>query len=271
MKEFEGNKTSIDAISYDSLPYSYISTLHHRFGEKVFNPNLQDDATEKLLKLREKWHKQGSIAVFSSGVFDMLHMDHMAYLLHVKATGAALHYEQQEYQKPWNELTTEKQQEYTNRALGARAIKLIISVDGDKSVTARKGNDPKKNGAPAPIYGWETRAMMVASQSFISPDDDSGDILIPTVDAITIHGPQDFSDDNVHSSHFNLVSQLQPDIWTVFGESKDILEGVPLRPELDAVAIRCIQDGVGIHYFEDAFIGKMSTTSISNRIKGIQK
>jgi len=265
----ELREVRLSNISNDELPYSYISSLHHRFSDKVFNPNQDKLATDKLLNLRQKWRGQGLLTVFSSGVFDLLHMDHMAYLLHVKATGAAALYERS-HRKLWNELETRQQQDYTTKALGERAIKLVISIDGDESVKTRKGNNPEKHGVPTPIYGWETRAMMVAGLSFINPNDDSSDILFPIVDAITIHGPQDFPNNSPHSSHFDLVGKLQPDIWTVFGESKDILEGAPSRPNLASVALRCIQDSEGTHYFEDSNIGKMSTTRITNRIMGIR-
>lgn len=255
-------------VSNDSLPYSYISELHHSFGKKIFNPNQDKDATDKLSALRQKWQDEGAITGFSSGVFDLLHMDHMGYLLHVKASAAAVLYEKQNHRKPWNELKLEQQKDYTSKVLGQRAIRLIISVDGDKSVQDRKGNNPEKRGIPTPIYGWETRAMMIAGLSFKDPSDNSSDLLIPTVDAITIHGPQDFNAHSPHYSHFNLVSRLQPDAWTVFGESKDILDEVPFRPNLASIAFRCIQDGTGTHYFEDSNIGKMSTTKIAKRIIG---
>lgn len=260
--------TKSNTISYDDLSYSYISGIHHRTSEKIFNPNYDPEATDKLLALRNKWLGQNVLTVFSSGVFDLMHMDHMAYLLHVKATGAALHYERQNYNQCWDELTTPQQKEYTNKALGDKAIRLIISIDGDKSVALRKGNNPEKQGVPTPIYSWRTRAMMTAGLSFVDPLDNSGETLIPTVDAITIHGPQDFPEDHLHASEFDLVSKINPDVWTVFGESTDILDVVPYRKDLASIALRCIRDGKGTHYFEDENIGKMSTTKIARRIAG---
>lgn len=254
-------------VENDTLPYPYISQIHHRFNHKIFNPSVDETATDRLLALRQKWQQEGAITVFTSGVYDLFHMDHAGYLLHTKATGAAIHFERTLQEKSWSELSIDEQTTYTSQALGNRAVRLIVSVDGDKSVAARKGNNPEKGGGTRPIYGWDTRAMMVANQTFIDPLDASHERLLPTADAVTIHGPDDFSIDDAHAVHFDLVERLQPDVWAIFGESHDLLDEAPTRPGLASVALRCIQDGKGTQYWEDSFIGKMSTTSIINRAK----
>lgn len=253
------------AITYDSLPYDYISDLHHRHGEKIFNPIVNEDATEELFNLRESWRNDQVITVFTSGVFDLLHMDHAGYLLHTKAAGAALHYEEFNLE-PWEELSPEEQREYTSDILSQEMIKLVVSVDGDKSVSNRKA---AKGGFQRPVYSWQTRAMMVASQSFVDPRSNESRLL-PTVDAVTAHGPDDFPENSIHSSHFRLVEKLQPDMWAIFGESIDILEGAPNIVSLGNVALRCILDREGTHYFKDGFLSKITTTKIVERILGTE-
>lgn len=255
-------------LANDSLSNAYIASLYHRFANKIFDPTQDETATANLLALREKWREQERLTVFSSGVFDLMHPDHMGYLLHVRAAGAAEHYNRQGFEKDWDALDPTQQQEYTTRQLGENAFRLIVSVDGDNSVARRKGSDPEKNSTPRPIYSWLTRAMMVASLSFIDPTDEKAETLLPTVDAVTMHGPMDFPPDSPHSSHFNLVELLQPDVWTVFGESTDIIEGAPNRPNLATVSFRCIRNLEGIHYFEDPIMGRISTTKTVRRIKG---
>ena len=255
-------------ITVDSLPYGYISGLWQAFDSKVFHPDRGEADTARLIEARQQWREEGAVVVFTSGVFDLLHLDHAAYLLHVKATGASEHYARHGYAIQWDELDEDQQQSYTNWALSSGQVKLVVSVDGDKSVAARKGFDPQKGGQQRPIYGWQTRALMVASQSFIDPDPDGRGRLLPIADAVTIHGPDDFSDDNPHAIHFQLVEKLQPDVWTFFGESADIAEGAPRYAGIGNVALRMIRDGSGTHYYEDPFIGKMSTTKIGNRITG---
>lgn len=268
MSSIETQPVEASAVTVDSLPYEYIAGLWQGFGSKVFHPEQHDSDTARLLEAREQWREQQDIVVFTSGVFDLLHLDHAAYLLHVKASGASKHFDRRGYAVQWDDLTTAQQQSYTNWALSDGHIKLVVSVDGDKSVAARKGYDPSKGGQQRPIYGWNTRALMVASQSFIDPYPEGKGRLLPIADAVTIHGPDDFSEDNPHATHFQLVKELQPDVWTFFGESADIAEGAPQYAGIGNVALHMIRDGSGTHYYEDPFIGKMSTTKIANRITG---
>lgn len=187
-------------------------------------------------------------------------------MLHTKATGAATLYDRLKEKQPWDTISTEEQQAFTSWALSSKLLRLIVSVDGDQSVAERKGNKLENGNTTRPVYSWKTRALMVASQVFISPLDK--DAYLPTVDAVTIHGPQDFPPENDNATHFQLVEKLQPDVWAIFGESQNILREAPNKPNLGSVALRCIMNGEGTHYFEDDFIGKISTTKIANRIIG---
>lgn len=253
------------AIGVDALPYGFIGAMQQRFEENIYNPLVQPGVTDVLLAERDRWAVQGKTTVFTSGVYDLLHLDHAGYLLHTKATGAAVHYTKEGHIKPWEALSSEDQQRYTAQALGNGALRLIVSVDGDKSVAVRKSG---KAGGPRPIYAWHTRALMVASQTFINPVGNPQQRILPIADAVTIHGPEDFPAGDTHASHLDLVARLQPDAWAIFGESTDILEAAPHHPSLGAVALRCINDGADTHYFEDANMGKMSTTKIVERIVG---
>jgi len=255
------------AMEADELPYAYIAGLHQRFDVKLFNPALDETATSRLSEQREIWNDTEAVTVFTSGAFDMLHMDHAAYLLHTKATGAPALFKRM-YGKAWGDLPAEWQVRFTTCALSSHRLRLIVSVDGDKSVATKKGNKPEYGNTTRPIYSWRTRALMVASQAYMDPSDKDGVKLLPTADAVTIHGPQDFPTDSPHASHFALVEYLQPNVWAFFGQSREIPEEAPRRPALGRVALRCIADGPGTHYFEDGFLGKISTTKIIERALG---
>lgn len=266
----EQEKTPSREIQIDTLPYAFISGLHHRFEHKIFNPQRDSTATARLVAKRKEWADRGEVTIFTSGVFDLLHLDHAGYLLHTKAAGASIHFTRsnQDSGTQWEHLAPEEQQAYISWALGNQLLRLVVSVDGDKSVAERKSGKPQKGGYVRPVYSWQTRALMVASQAFVDPLDESGELLLPTVDAVTIHGSQDFNSGHVHASHFQVVDILRPDAWVYFGESVDIPAGVPLWPGLGSVALCCIEDNAGPHYFEDDFIGKLSTTTITKRILG---
>jgi hypothetical protein len=255
-----------DRIRVDTLPYTFIADIQQKFRENLYNPNQNPDATTALIALRNSWADLGVTTVYTTGVFDMLHMDHSGYLLHTKAVGAATHYDKNVERGGWEHLTPDEQQCYTVWALGNGVLKLIVSVDGDISVDARKGDKVDKGGVPRPVYSWQTRALSVASQSYVNPT--RSNTLLPTVDAVTVHGPLDFAVESRHHTTFTVAEALQPDTWAIFGESLDILETAPQIPGLGTVALHCIQDGEGIHYHEDDFVGKMSTTNIIRRLTG---
>jgi hypothetical protein len=266
--ESEGLPTGESTIVYDTLPYDFITAIQRQFQQKIYNPQTDPDATDKLTATHRAWQSSGAITVFTTGVYDMLHPDHTGYLLHTKAAGAAVHYAIRRYRRSWEELNTLEQQIYTRRILGEQQLRLVVSVDGNRSVSERKGGKAEKGGGVRPIYDWQTRALMVASQTFIDPDDMSSERLLPTVDAVTIHGPHDLEATSPHADMFQLAAVLRPNVWTIFGESTDILEEVHLRPELGKIALRCIRSGEGTHYYEDPIMGKMSTTKIVQRITG---
>lgn len=266
-ENYNDDPISNPQLSMDTLSYRYISDLQQRFKNKLYNPESDETAYQRLLEQRQQWRDEGALTVFTSGVYDMLHLDHAGYLLHTKATGAAEYYKRQGFQPEWETVESQKQEAFTNRALSSGVLKLIVSVDGDQSVSTRKGFTAEKGGGPRPICSWETRALTVASQSFIDPIEDHR--LLPTVDAVTIHGPQDFETEHPHASLMSLVEQLQPDVWAIFGESQDILDEAPTHKSLGSIALRCIMDGQGTHYYEDRFMGKISTTKIIKRIMDI--
>lgn len=254
-------------IRTDTTRYEYIASIQQQ-PQKIFNPQQDEYATDRLLDLRNYWHKQGQTTIITTGVFDMLHPDHMGYLAHVKSCAAGVRYEQKNPNKYWSCLNQQRQEKYIRDALADRALRLIVSVDGDESVKARKGSNPEKGGAPTPVLAWHTRANMLAGQSILDPNDVNNETILPVVDAITIHGPNDFGPDSIHSSHFGLVSHLQPEAWGIYGESEDILNTAPHVRKLANIALVCVQNGPGKNYFSDQNIGKLSTTGIIQRIQG---
>ena len=44
----------VTSIGKDTLPYSFISALHHRFSDKIFDPSQDETVTDRLLSLRQK-------------------------------------------------------------------------------------------------------------------------------------------------------------------------------------------------------------------------
>lgn len=256
-----------ERIIFDDHSFTEVAD---RFGEQyadlLFNPDHDPDATQHLLSQITGWQKNGSTVVFASGVYDLLHHDHKGYLLHTKLAGAATHFNKTEAGKgrTWADLTIPEKRYISDGYLARGELRLVVSVDGDMSVANRKGN---KGGAARPITGWLTRARSVADVTHPLRTEQGWERRV-IADAVTVHGPEDFAGNSPHASVLCLAETLQPDVWTVFEESEDILETAPYVPALGSVALACITMGGDSRYFTDPIIGKFSTTALLTRAMG---
>lgn len=263
----EGGPSS--RITTDVLPRTFVAGIQQAFSTHLYNPEVDPTATDRLVAARQQWAQESELTtVFTTGVFDLHHLDHSGYILHTKLAGAAVHFATHQPSGTWEALSESSQFKYAKQVLSAGKLKLIVSVDGDRSVAVRKGNNPEKGGGTRPIFGWANRALTVAGLSVLDPLDPRQSRRLNVADAVTVHGPDDFDPDSPHHTTFDLAQVLQPDAWVIFGESMDIIAEAPERPELANIALRCIEDLPGAHYFEDPLVGRLSTTAIARRING---
>lgn len=232
---------------------------------KFFNPIDDPTATERLKQLRELWSQQAITTVFTSGVFDVFHLNHAAFLLQVKLEAVPFHFAKYHADVlgcTWESLSEEEQREYCHRVLSRGDIKLIVSVDGDAAVSVRKKN---KGGGDRPIYSWQTRATDVLNLTSQVEER----VFSPVVDAVTIHDDHVPSfQDTPHEHVMPIAAYLQPDVWPVYCESEDIFDS--LRTEY---AGQFPSTGVVVmsphEYYTDALLGgKFSTTKIATRLGG---
>lgn len=245
----------------NSINHEFIGNIQFDYSDAIFNPKTDSKATADLLRMRESYYEEGGVTALTSGVYDGLHPNHWAYLLHVKALGAADYYQKRE-SGDWRDLPKRQQEEYIRHALSkTAALHLILSVDGDKSVAIRKNG---KGGSKHPIYGWNTRALMAAQLTYRSPEDKN--VRLPVVDAVTIHGRDDFPADSPYHSIEQLAMNVQPDIWGVYDESTDILDARESDARLAEIPVDVIASS--IPYWWDDILGSISTTTVVERIIG---
>ncbi len=262
--------SAIRELVYDTHSFDEIAERYgNHYDSIIYDPLTDTEASERLLSNVKQWKEANATVVFTSGVYDLIHLDHKGYLLHAKLAGAQYHYEKyyQRHNEEWQKLSIADRRKLSDEFLFSNQLRLIVSVDGDNSVAKRKSNDIQKGKSSRPITGWLTRARSIADVTI--PISSRGDwIRMPVVDAITMHGPEDFPIESSHASLINLASELQPDVWTIFEESEDITSAAPYVASLGNVALRCIAMGDGSRYFTDPILGKFSTTAFVKRFKG---
>ena len=263
---------TFNAVVDNDHTAAFITEIHAaRYADVVFNPIDNPSATEQLLERRKQWAEDhSSTVIFTSGVYDLFHPNHMAYLLHTKAAGAPVHYEKSRVagDPSWEELSLERIGTLTKAYIQSGALKQIVGIRGDASVAATKGFRSDKGNSPRPIYDWDSRAVMMAHQTVPFQLSDGSWQFVPTVDAITSYGSEEFDANHPHHNLYSLTEAIQPDVWAIFGESADILEKAPLIPSLGGVALRrIIENGEDTAYYLDSYVGNFHTTAIIERIQ----
>lgn len=269
---FQPVPTEIEAdgsIPYDvTPPHEIRGTLESYYVERLYDPLQGPQSTERLAAQRTAWQEEGATVVFTSGVFDLLHQNHRAYLLHVKRAAMPLHYER--HLRPlvgyaWEDLSDSEQQEAFAATVLDNKLKLIVSVDGNESVARRKGFKPEKGGTARPIYHWNTRARDVLSATF-SPN---GTDLRATVDAVTMHDDADTRVNGTpHAGIMEIGSFVHPDVWGVFVESDDIMAAsrTTYREQLAHTSLVVLP---AHEFFGDELLGgSFKTTAVAQRIVG---
>lgn len=250
-------------------PETIMDFLERSTSPRIYNPITNPRATERLGLRREAWRRVGATVVFGSGVYDLLHQNHLASLVHAKYIGAAVHYSR--YEQPlrgesWNELSETDRNLFFIQTLSEEKVVLVESVDGTEAVQQRKAFRPEKGMTPRPVLDWNTRAADVLSTS-LRPDFKSPPTFL--VDAVTIHDNVDRRlKGTVHDDIMRIASYIQPDVWAIYCESEDIITSI--QGEYADSMRNTIPIVMPSHeFFEDPLVGgNIKTSAITKRIMG---
>ncbi len=256
-------------LQRDMTPRSEVlNHIESSTQKRLFNPLTDVSATDRLADLRISWGEQPVTVALTSGVFDLMHLNHRAYLLNTKLAAVPHHYNRyyaERSKQTWDSLRSDEKKEFSLYSLATQEVRLIVSVDGNAAVAARKGNKPEKGGVPRPVYDWETRARDVLSAS-IEVEDES---FVCIADVVTLH-------DNMeptllgspHAGILEIGNWLNPDVWSVYFESQDIIDAVEdTHAEMFAGVDVRVLDGHDF-YCDEQLGGPFSTTLITQRIGG---
>lgn len=135
------------------------STLHS--PERVMQAQLEPEEAAIWLANRVADFKlQGSDIALVAGGFDVPHDCHEWYLRHclMQATIKTL-------ESRGDTVDDEKIMD----AMASGKVRLIVSIDSDKALDARKGSQKNKGGIPRPVYPWASRAQRIAGYCYINP------------------------------------------------------------------------------------------------------
>lgn len=239
--------------------------MEQSYEGRIFDPLSDVAAAEKLKAQRDRWETEGRTIAFTSGVFDMLHLNHTVYMNSIRIAAVHQRYQRQEAERAgrsWEELSEAQQREYIGEMATSRLVKLIVSVDGDMAVAHRKGFQPTKGNVPRPFYGWDTRIREVLNLCTVVNGQPQ---LI--ADAVTMH-------DNQHprlvgtpnAGIMEIGAYVRPDVWGVFHESQDIIDALATDTAGrydDITPVILHHEGL---YTDRLLGGPPSTTAIVERI-----
>ncbi len=206
-----------------------------------------------LCNKRDKWANEGSVVVFTAGVFDILHTSHLLALTHYRLLGAHEYLKRQGILNPSAETLQE--------IAASDKVRFILSVDtdsrvaGDKAFVADKGNSPK------PLVSWENRVLLLARQS-ISGANNSHSLI----DFITSHGVDAcICNDCPHSDNAHIAAAIKPDIIVVSSGSQGTINKLREHDaELTNSKLVVIQED-SLSYYDKLLKGPIKSSSIIKR------
>ncbi len=150
--------------------------------------------------------------VLVDGAFDVPHENHDWYLRHVRALAAHLHIKRMGFPL---------ERDFVKDVVASDAARVLVTVDADAKVSAKKGSIPDKGGAPRPIYTWQARAERIAGLSFHSQTG-----IRNVVDLVTVEGEPDHKGTILESS-LTLASFMTRkallDSIVMYGEHKETI------------------------------------------------
>ena len=129
----------------------------------------------------------GAYTALVDGAFDVPHDNHEWYLRHCRLLAA---------KQMLKESDTLPTTDALRSAIASPNLRLIVTVDADAKVAAKKGGKAEKGGIPRPVYPWESRAHRLAGYHF----SDASGINRHTIDYVTVEGDPGHIDTPLESS-----------------------------------------------------------------------
>lgn len=154
----------------------YGETLHSESRVIYPNPELgENEIRTRLFESIAEDKLDGAYVALVDGAFDVPHDNHEWYLRHCRLLAARQMLESKSILPTTAALRD---------AVADPSLRLIVTVDADAKVAAKKGGKAEKGGIPRPVYPWESRAHRLAGYHFVSSDNTNHH----TVNYVTVEG-----------------------------------------------------------------------------------
>ncbi len=234
------------------------------FFDRIISPVEDGEcAIEETKKKINAWRELGKFSIFTAGAYDLLQLNHTRGLAQCRALGAMVLLE-------IDEIRTEHDQREVHTLATSSRLALMVTMDTNRALKEGKSRRADKGGAPKPTLDWQSRAMMLASQSIPTPDHNH---RVNLVDYITRHGPDSCGqcEDGACTNEDNarMAVALQPDMIVVnIGSLRTIEDLSRFKQEGLLPDTHLVEFDEEEGAYHDAILGgQISTTAIINRIR----
>lgn len=214
-------------------------------------------AGAKLLEVLAGAKVFGRHVAIVDGAFDVPHDNHTWYLREARLRAAQRHF---------GEAFVNASQPERQVMVASDEILLIVTLDADEKIAAKKGFSEAKGYTARPVYPWEARANRIGGHMI--PNGTGG--FRPILDLVTVEGDHRHTG-TLFESHLDfaqvLVNLHLLDTWVLFDEHGETLEQAT-RITAEVGSILSIVEQNAARYSIDKRTGKhFSSSAIINSIK----
>jgi|GEM_PF-1184510 len=192
------------------------------------------------------------------GAFDVPHDNHTWYLRDARLRAARKHF---------GASFIEASQKDQQVMVASDEIILIVTLDADEKIAAKKGFSASKGNTARPVYTWEARANRIGG--FMVPN--GAGAYRPTLDLVTVEGDHRH-EGTIFESHLGFGRKLAElhllDTWVLYNEHTETLQAAFQTTATNEEDIISVVDQDSSVYSIDKRTGtRWSSSAIINSIK----
>ena len=210
----------------------------------------------------DRWRSNNDFIVFKAGTFDMLTLNHVLGLVQCRSLGAMA-------MLGLERIESGADRQQVHEIAASESIRLMVTLNTNRSLEQGKSRREEKGGSYKPILDWQTRALMLATQTIPTIQDG---LRRGAVDYVTRHGADCCGvckgGDCINVNNDALAVALRPDLivlteWQREQGEIETFKALGLLPETEFVVI----DEAEHQYHDPLLGGAIKNTTMINRIR----